>query len=147
LCCGRIICISIISYGKIHFDIRVFWITSTFLERIMLAIQGSTVLQVSLVSLIRAIPDIYSFTYQRHYIALPSCQVFDNMHCVAVLIPKFRRLSISKYFFTRQHIQVFCNCVTQFKHFKIGLLYTRGSGSSVGIATGYGMDGPGNESR
>jgi hypothetical protein len=43
LCCERIICISIISYGKIHFDIRVFWITSTFLERIMLAIQGSTV--------------------------------------------------------------------------------------------------------
>jgi hypothetical protein len=37
------ICISIISYGKIHFDIRVFWITSTFLEWIMLAIQGSTV--------------------------------------------------------------------------------------------------------
>jgi hypothetical protein len=26
-----------------RFDIRVFWITSTFLERIMLAIQGSTV--------------------------------------------------------------------------------------------------------
>jgi hypothetical protein len=44
LCCERIICISIISYGKVHFDIRVFWITSTFLERIMLAIQGSTVI-------------------------------------------------------------------------------------------------------
>ena len=44
MCCERIICISIISYGKIHFDIRVFWITSTFLERIMLAIQGSTVI-------------------------------------------------------------------------------------------------------
>jgi hypothetical protein len=28
-----------------HFDIRVFWITSTFLERIMLAIQGSTVVR------------------------------------------------------------------------------------------------------
>jgi hypothetical protein len=44
LCCERITCISIISYGKIHFDIRVFWITSAFLERIMLAIQSSTVL-------------------------------------------------------------------------------------------------------
>jgi hypothetical protein len=43
LCWEPIICISIISYGKINFDIRVFWITSTFLERIMLAIQGSTV--------------------------------------------------------------------------------------------------------
>jgi len=43
LFCERIICISIISYGKIHFDIRVFWITNTFLERIMLAIHDSTV--------------------------------------------------------------------------------------------------------
>jgi hypothetical protein len=43
LCCERIICISVISYATIHFYIRVFWITSTFLERIMLAIQGPTV--------------------------------------------------------------------------------------------------------
>lgn len=34
---------SIISYGKNHFDLRVFWITIVFPKRIMLAIQGSTV--------------------------------------------------------------------------------------------------------
>jgi hypothetical protein len=39
----RIVCVSIISYGEIHFDIRVLWITSTFPERIILANQGTTV--------------------------------------------------------------------------------------------------------
>jgi hypothetical protein len=39
----RFIWVSIMSYGEIHFDIRVVWITSTFPERIMLAIQDSTV--------------------------------------------------------------------------------------------------------
>jgi hypothetical protein len=39
----RIIRVSIISYGKIRFDIRVLWITSTFPERITLANQGTTV--------------------------------------------------------------------------------------------------------
>jgi hypothetical protein len=39
----RIIWVSIISYGEIHFDIRVLWITSTFPEWIMLANHGTTV--------------------------------------------------------------------------------------------------------
>jgi hypothetical protein len=36
--------VSIISYGEIRFDIRVLWITSTFPERIMLSIQGLTII-------------------------------------------------------------------------------------------------------
>lgn len=39
----QIIWVSIISYGEIHFDIQVLWITSMFLEWIILAIQGFTV--------------------------------------------------------------------------------------------------------
>jgi hypothetical protein len=39
----RIIWVSIISYGEIHFDIRVLWITSAFPEWITLPNQGTTV--------------------------------------------------------------------------------------------------------
>jgi hypothetical protein len=38
-----IVWVSIISYGEIRLDIRVLWITNTFLERTMLADQGTTV--------------------------------------------------------------------------------------------------------
>ena len=41
----QIIWVSIISYGEIRFDIQVFWITSMFLEQIILVIQGFTVIQ------------------------------------------------------------------------------------------------------
>ena len=43
LSCEGIVCISVTLSGKTRFDIRVFRIMSMFLERIMLAIGGSTV--------------------------------------------------------------------------------------------------------
>ena len=40
----QIILVSINFYGETRFDMQVLWITSILLERIMLVIQGSTVL-------------------------------------------------------------------------------------------------------
>jgi hypothetical protein len=56
-----------------RFDIRVFWITSTFLERIMLAIQGSTVLKTDIFILIYSMEEhvrfgLHSARINRHLV-------------------------------------------------------------------------------
>jgi hypothetical protein len=51
--------------------------------------------------------------------------------------PLLKCTTVVKYFFSNVVVQLLCNCTL------IGFgTYSRGPGSSVGIATGYGLDGP-----